>query len=147
MKNRKKLLLFEKKGKYVFHGSPDQIDILEPRQAEKKSKETGKMEKHGKPAVFATQYADIAIFRALINAKNVIGHSESSFGIDRDRLYFSATKNLLDAAKKKVGKVYVLNRQRFGNFKGMQCQSKGPIIPLKIIEVTADDLPENIRIR
>ena len=38
-----------------------------------------------------TPYADVAIFRALVNAKDVIGESESTFGVDGEDLHFSAT--------------------------------------------------------
>ncbi len=91
--SREKLLSLEKEGKYVFHGSPDIIKTLEPRQAYNQNKETGVMEKDGEPAVFATPYADVAIFRALINAKGISGESTSSFGINGEQLHFSATKN------------------------------------------------------
>jgi len=143
-KSRERLLSLEKEGKYVFHGSPDTITILEPRQAYNRSKETGNMEKDGKPAVFATPYADVAIFRALINANKVSGESTSQFGIDGDKLHFSATKNLLKAARGKIGKVYVLDKQNFQDFEGMQCRSLETNKPIEVIEVTIDDLPQNI---
>ncbi len=145
-KNREKLLLLEKEGKYVFHGSPDFIKTLDPHQAYNRSAETEKMEKDGEPAVFATPYADVAIFRALINIKDVVGESESNFGINGERLHFSTTKNLLDQAKKKIGKVYVLGKQKFKDFEGMQCRSEESIVPIEIIEVTVEDLPDDIQI-
>lgn len=143
-KNRERLLSLEKEGKYVFHGSPDNIAVLEPQQAYNRSKETGNMEKDGEPAVFATQYADVAIFRALTDTRGVSGESTSQFGIDGDKLHFSATKNILEAAKTKVGKVYVLDKQKFQDFEGMQCRSSEIIEPIKVIEVTFEDLPQNI---
>jgi len=143
-KNREKLLSLEKEGRYVFHGSPDIIETLEPRQAYNQNKEAGEMEKDGEPAVFATPYADVAIFRALINANGVLGESTSSFGINGEQLHFSATKNLLDSAKNKIGKVYVLDKQKFQNFEGMQCRSIESNSPIEIIEVGVDDLPQNI---
>lgn len=145
-KNREKLLALEKEGKFVFHGSQDVIENLEPRQAYNRNKETKQMEKDGEPAVFATPYADVAIFRALINAKNIVGKSMSRFGMDGQYLYFSATKNLLDQAKKKIGKVHILDKQKFKDFKGMQCRSEKMIPVIEVIEVTADDLPQNIEI-
>lgn len=108
--NKEKLLQLEKEGKYYFHGSPDVIGILVPQQAYNHNEETGKMEKDGEPAVFATPYADVAIFRALVNTKGVSGESTSSFGINGEQLYFSATKNLLESAKDKIGRVYVLDK-------------------------------------
>lgn len=143
-KNRERLLSLEKEGKYVFHGSPDIIEVLEPRQAYNRSRETGKMEEDGEPAVFATPYADIAIFRALTDARGVSGESSSQFGIDDDELVFSATKNILEAAKTKIGRVYVLDRQNFHDLDGMQCSSSQTNQPIKVIKVTIDDLPPNI---
>jgi len=143
-KNREILLSLEKEGKYVFHGSPEFIDVLNPRQAYNLSKETGKMEKDGEPAVFATPYADVAIFRALTDTRGVKGESTSRFGIDGDQLHFSATKNILEAAKKKIGKVYVLDKQRFQDFEGMQCRSFEINEPIRVVEVIFSDLPQNI---
>jgi predicted methyltransferase len=145
-KNRAILLLLEKENKYVFHGSPHKIKILEPKQSKNMNKETGNMENHGEPSVFATQYADFAIFRALINNDNVIGSSESSFVIEGIQMHFSTTKNLMDAAKKKVGKVYVLDKKNFQDIDEVQCISNVQIVPLKVIEVTFDDLPEGIKV-
>lgn len=144
---RKKLLELEKENKYVFHGSPDIIDTLEPRQAYNQNKESGEMEKDGEPAVFATPCADVAIFRALINAGGVSGESASSFGINGERLHFSATKNLLDSAKSKIGRVYVLDKRKFKNFEGIQCRSEESNIPIEVIEISVDDLPQNIEIK
>ena len=141
---RRKLLALEKEGKYVFHGSPNVVITLEPRQGYDLNKETGKMEKDGEPAVFATPYADMAIFRALINTNDVSEESTSNFGINEGQLHFSATKNLLDQAKQKTGRVYVLDKQKFQDFEGMQCRSDKSISPIEIIEVTTDDLPQNI---
>jgi len=104
------------------------------------------MEADGEPTVFATPYVDIAIFRALINTKNTFGKSENGFWINGGKPHFSSTRNLLVAAKQKVGKVYVLDKQKFENFEGMQCRSKGPISSLETIEVTFDDLPKSIHI-
>ena len=50
---REELKMLEKTGKFVFHGSLDSIDILEPRQAYNSNKETGQKEADGVPAVFA----------------------------------------------------------------------------------------------
>lgn len=141
---RRKLLALEKEGKYVFHGSPDVVVTLEPRQGYDLNKETGEMEKDGEPAIFATPYADVAIFRALINASGVSGESKSSFGINGEQLHFSATKNLLDQAKSKIGRVYILDKQKFQNFEGMQCRSDKSISPIGVIEVSVDDLSQNI---
>jgi len=143
---RKKLLELEKEGKYVFHGSSDILQVLEPRQAYNIDQKTGMNEKDGNPAVFATPFADIAIFRALISGRNVSGDSESRFGMDDQGLHFSATQNLLDTAKSKIAKVYVLDKSKFINFEGSQCRSEEPNVPIQLVEVTIKDLPDNIKI-
>ena len=146
-KNRKKLLALEKEGIYVFHGSPDTIEKLEPRQAFGKNKKTGKMEKDGAPAVFATPFADMAIFRALTNFSDLKEESSSSFGTnEQGEMNFSATKNLLDHAKGKVGRVYVLSKEKFGEPEGMQSRSSEVVEPVQVVEVTVDDLPPGIKI-
>lgn len=145
-KNRERLLLLEKEGKYVFHGSPDSITVLEPRQAYNYNQENGEMEKDSEPAVFATPFADVAIFRALTDARDVNEDSSSQFGMEGDTLHFSATENLLEHAKAKVGKVYVLDKNNFKNFEGTQCRSSEINQPIEVIEVTFNDLPQNIEI-
>lgn len=143
---RKKLLALEKDGKYVFHGSPDVIYTLEPRQAYNINQETGQEEKDGNPAVFATPNADVAIFRALISGRNVSEDLESKFGMNERGMHFSATQNLLDSAKDKMAKVYVLDKSKFTNFEGTQCRSEESIVPIQVVEITAEDLPENIEV-
>jgi hypothetical protein len=146
---RERLLELEKTGAYVFHGSLADIRILEPRQGYYLNKQTGQMEKDGNPAVFATPLADVAIFRSLINKEGVSGFSKSSFEIDKDGvLHLSATSNLIEAAKRKMGKVYVLRRSDFGDIEegGLQCRSERSVTPIEVVEATFKDLPENIRI-
>jgi hypothetical protein len=138
---KKRLLDLEKEGKYVFHGSLENIKSLEPRQAYSFGK------KDSAPSVFATPFAEVAIFRALINEKALREDSESEFGMDeKDRLHFSATQNLLDRAKKSTGKVYVLDKSKFEEFKGVQCRSEESVEPIEALEVKAQDLPENIKV-
>lgn len=145
--NKERLLALEKQEKFVFHGSPYAIDDLEPRQGYNYNEKTGQKEKDGNPAVFSTPFIDVAIFRALINTEGVTGKSMSKFGIEGERLHFSATKNLVDQAKKKIGKIYVLDKLKFKDFEGTECRSEEKVIPIEVFEVTAEDLPENIKIK
>jgi len=144
--NRAKLLELEKSGQFVFHGSLTELTELEPRQATGTNKETGKTEKDGPPAVFATQFADIAIFRALVNAQGVSGGSTSRFGIDDGQLQFATTQNLIDAARGKRGLVYVLKKDDFDSFSDMECRAHKIVTPVQVLEVSLDDLPNNIEI-
>lgn len=144
--NRKKLLALEETGRFVFHGSPDVLSILEPRQATNYNEETGENEEHGGPAVCATTSADVAIFRALINESGVIGDLTSKFGMNDDGLHFSASQNLIDQARLKIGKVYVLDKQKFSHFEGMEERSGEAVVPVEIVEVSFADLPTNIKL-
>ena len=142
---RERLLELEKTGQFVFHGSLDKIDILKPKQAYNFNKETGEEEKDGYPAVFATPYADMAIFRALINEKELEEDSESRFGTDQNgKLHFSTTRNLLERAEGIKARVYVLNKDDFEGFDHIQCRAEKEIVPVEIIEVNVNDLPDNI---
>ena len=143
-KNREKLLNFEKSGKYVFHGSPfKDLKNIEPRQAYKGDK------KDGNPAVFATPYADVAIFRALINQAHAkeISSFKSGFKLDKNNtLHFSTTKNILDNIKTKTGYVYVLDKENFQKINNMESKSLDAIKPIEIIEVKVQDLPKDIEL-
>ena len=89
--NKKHLLELEQSGNFVFHGSPVMIESLTPRQAYKSNKETGMMDADGNPAVFATPFAEVAIFRSLINGDYVASESTSRFGLNDVGPYFSAS--------------------------------------------------------
>ena len=141
-KNREKLLSLEKEGKYVFHGSPSIVEVLEPRQAGGHNEEVNNWEDDGAPGIFASSYADCAIFRSLIYGKEL----ENEMGINNNQLHFIADQKLLEKAKDKIGRVYVLDKSKFGDFRGMDCKSKEPVEPIEIIEVTVEDLPRNIQI-
>ncbi|PIR94629.1 hypothetical protein COT97_00560 [Candidatus Falkowbacteria bacterium CG10_big_fil_rev_8_21_14_0_10_39_11] len=145
---REQLIEMEKSGHYVFHGSfTPELEFLEPRQAVNQNEETGKMEPDRDPAVFATPYADIAIFRSLINGEGVSGDSTSGFGMsENDNVYLQATTNLLEAAKNKTGYIYVFNKNDFSDFEGTECRAHSQVKPEKIIKVNFIDLPQNIKI-
>jgi len=141
---KERLYKLQRNGHYVFHGSPVESVKLTPQQAFNKNKETGEMEKHGEPAIFATPYADIAIFRALINGKGVEGASSSSFGVDGKNFNYGASQNLIDAAKTKIGKIYVFDKSKFSRVKGTECRCLEEIEPVEVIDVMVEDLPKDI---
>lgn len=144
---RTKLLSLEKEGKYVFHGSSHALEILEPRQAHTYDENTDQMMKDGDPAVFATPYADVAIFRALIRSENVVGDSENKFGMKDDgTLHFTASRHLIDAAINKKAKIYVLDKTGFSEPQGTDVRIEQAVKPLMVIDVTADDLPKDITV-
>jgi hypothetical protein len=150
LSSREKLLAFEKENRFVFHGSPDEIKILEPRQPLVFNVQKKKREKHGEPCVAATPYADIAIFRAIINQKNYpTGDYVSFFKVSKEGLMeFGTTKQVLERIKEKKGFVYVLNKEAFKRFSNsnMEWRASEAIKPEDVFLVTAEDLPSNIQI-
>jgi hypothetical protein len=145
-RGRDRLLRLEQEGHFVFHGSPETIQSLEPRQAYNDNLETEEKEKDGAPAVFATPFVDVAIFRALVNTVDVEGDSRSNFGMEDGVINFAATQNLLDRAKDKKGFVYVLKKEGFDEPIGMQCRSEESVMPVETVEVSIEDLPKGIKI-
>lgn len=144
--NKKRLLDLEKSNNFVFHGSTSNIGVLTPRQGYNFNKKTNKMEKDGDPAIFATKFVEIAIFRALINKNNVQETNLSYFNIENNSPCFAATQNLIDAAKTKTGKVYVLNKNQFQEHNKMESISHTSSVPIESIDVVFQDLPKNIKI-
>ncbi|NTW30901.1 MAG: hypothetical protein HGA33_06470 [Candidatus Moranbacteria bacterium] len=140
---RERLMSLEREGKYVFHGSPVKIAILEPRQAGGHDEETGRYENDGTRAVFASTYADCAIFRSLIHSREF----ENEMGInDANQLHFIADQVLMERAKGKIGYVYVLDKKDFGDFRGLDCTSKETMHPIEVVEVGFEDLPKAIKV-
>lgn len=127
-------------GEYMFHGSPTpDIPEIEPRQAHEVK--SGQRTKHGEPAISATPFADIAIFRA------VVSRGLTGFGELNGTLDFRATRGALDFAKQRTGYVYVLRKDEFNPFNGtMEYRTLQAQKPLQVIKVYFDDLPENINI-
>lgn len=125
---------------YLFHGSPTKLDLLEPRQAHSHSRS------HGKMAVFATSYYQIAIFRALtLAAKLVVKPSEyqSAFSLDDGRLLFRVSKATLNAIKTGlIGYVYLLDKGQFELINSMEYRAVKAVSPVKTLQVEADDLPD-----
>lgn len=142
---RQLLERYERSGRFLFHGSRNpRIQELEPRQA--MTWREGAYVNDGPPAVAASPYADIAIFRSLIT-----GHSGfSSFPNPDDTvsLEFRLTRAGYAAAEHARGYVYVISRDGFspvGPITSMDWRSGDLVTPVDIIEVQAEDLPKNLR--
>lgn len=139
---------FASTGKYVFHGAPKRIDRLAPMQAMTLDTSSGKMINDGEPAVAATLFLDIAIFRALVNKTNCPTNYRSSFGLNNGTPFFKATEESLESAKRSgsVGYVHVLEKDRFTPYSPKEVRSYSEIVPIDVIEVMPEDLPRNIEI-
>lgn len=145
--SKEKLLELEKTGKYVFHGSFYELEQLDSRQGYNFDEKLGKMIEDGEPAVSASPYAGIAIFRAIVNNENAPKNHKSEFGYSNDKLSFGASKETLSQIdRNKKGFVYVLDRNDFIIIPGMFWRSDHAVKPIEVIEVSFDDLPENINI-
>ena len=136
-----KLLELEKENKYLFHGSPNLINELEPRQPTR-----GENEKHGKISICATPYADIAIFRSIVNPQNSTCEKHfSGFGLNQKKenvkFKFETTIEVLNSLKNKSGYVYVLNKDLFRKKNKMEWRTENKITPLEVLKVSFNDLP------
>lgn len=142
------LIAFEKEGIYVFHGSPDLVEELEPRQPKIWDKDKKEVIEHGKPSVVATPFVEIAIFRAIINdkIKSDDGKHYSAFGSDGEKPFFETTPSVLKNAKNAVGYVYIFKKEDFIKISPMEWRSDKKLKPVRTFEVHFQDLPENIKL-
>lgn len=142
---RDELTALEKEGNFLFHGSPNLIESLGPRQAYAFDKEKQISEPDGEPAISASQFADVAIFMSIVNAKNF--SISRAFSLDENnKLSFSTTKEGLELTKDNVGYIYVFKKDDFEKFSDMEYRAKKEIKPEKIIPVYYNDLPKNIKV-
>ena len=145
---RRRLRFLESEGKWVFHGSGSHLEKLEPRQAHNYSEaraESGIPD--DKPAVFATPYADIAIFMAVVSPKNVknLRAGFSSFG--EKKFEFRATSETMNQLDQAKGYVYVFGKEGFVPRGDSEMLSYETVMPSEVIEVGKQDLPLNIIIK
>lgn len=143
---KEELHSLEKTGEYVFHGSPFKLETLEPRQAHNHEKrEDGEYDPvpDGMPAVFASPFADTAIFMAIVNRKNAPLGSRSGFSSnDRNNFEFRATKETFDQIGVDAsGYVYVFNKDDFEERNHNESVAYKTVTPSRIIEVRKEDLP------
>ncbi len=137
--NLKHLLDLEMSGKYAFHWSDVYLDKLDPKPAERL--ENGKMVPDWESAIFASEFAKIAVFRSLIRKERVSWNATSSFGVEGYNVKLSLTPNLLESAKWQLWYVYVFERWDFQEFYNMECKSYKSLKPKEIIKVSFWDLP------
>ncbi len=148
----------ETEGKYLFHGSPNgEIKVFEPRQS-LHVPDTSKVTEtipDGNPGVSASPYPELAIFRAIINGKNVEIDHTNGFGSTGPTLQYNvSSKEVLERAKGKNGYVYVFNRSDFtpysrlgeANEQSMEWRSYKEVEPIQVVEVKYDDMPDESEI-
>lgn len=143
---RTKLLKLESESKWVFHGSPYEIEIFEPRQAYKYPKDKERIP-DGDPAVFASPSADIAIFMGIINTVNAPLGLRSGFGTDGEgKIKFKAIKETIDQLHNSKGYVYVFDKSKFSPRSMIESLSYEKVIPDDVVVISEKDLPKNIEI-
>ncbi|OHA89687.1 MAG: hypothetical protein A2741_01905 [Candidatus Zambryskibacteria bacterium RIFCSPHIGHO2_01_FULL_43_27] len=141
---RARLRELEMEGKFLFHGSGYKIDRLKPRQAHNYPTNS-KEEKipDDKPAVFATPYADTAIFMAVINKPNAPKGSRSGFSHNSNGKHeYRATQGTIEQIHNAKGYVYVFNKEKFKMRSPAEGLSYKAVEPVEVVEVSEADLPD-----
>jgi hypothetical protein len=142
MTTKEEILNLEKQGDFVFHGSPDKLEFLEPRQAYT-WKNNIKTE-DGEPAVFASTYSDIAIFMALINRENIKATFRSGYGFQNNKHEFRISKETKDKLINLKSYLYIFNKSDFQQKNHAEYISNKIVKPIKILEIDETFLPKNI---
>jgi hypothetical protein len=137
---------------FVFHGSPDNIAILEPRQA------INDDQPHGKPGVSAApdESFELAIFMALVGSRKnqpsrphgirYTGFSVSD-GVDgRGDLHANRLAYEDATSPGAFGYVHVLTKKDFEHFEDREWRAYKPVSPVLAVRVTAKDFPKNVTI-
>ncbi len=142
MATKEEILNLEKQGDFVFHGSPDKLDFLEPRQAYTWKNDV--KTEDGEPAVFTSIYSDIAIFMALINGENIKATYKSGYGFENNKLSFRFSKEVKDKLINLKGYLYIFNKSDFQQKNHAEYISNKIVKPIKILEIDETFLPKNI---
>lgn len=141
---KQKLSDLENEGKYVFHGSGFLIEEFEPRQTHNYVDD-----KHipdGEPAIFASPFADYAIFVAIINEVNCPQGYRSGSRFHEGKLTFRATKETLGQLTVDAkGYVYVFNRNDFIKRNESEWVSHKKAKPVSVIPITRTDFTPTIK--
>jgi hypothetical protein len=140
---KSKLTALQNEERYVFHGSGLRLEQLEPRQAY--TVIDGMSVADGLPAIFATQFADYAIFMALINPQTCPLGARSRCGYEEGRLVFAASRHTLDQLNgSTIGFVHVFDRVDFELRGGPEWMCLKRIKPSSVVEVSLADFCEVI---
>lgn len=149
---KKSLEWLSKDGEFVFHGSPQKLERLEPHQQTHYNKKNKKSEPDGKPAVCAAVSYEVAIFRALISSPVArllgIKNYYSEFGLRKGKPYFKANQESVEMASRldALGYVHVFSKKDFQPHDNLESRAYKGVEPLFVIEVKSSDLPKNIEI-
>ena len=141
---REQLNKLEKENKYVFHGTGSQIENFEPRQAHTIIQ--GKKVPDGESSIFASSFADYAVFMALVNEENCPKGYRSGCSYHNGVLTFRATKETLEQLTPEArGYVYVFNRRDFIQKNPSEWVSHQTVTPVSIVTVIRSDFTSEIQ--
>jgi hypothetical protein len=138
---------YEATGKYLFHGSGADLDMLVPRQATDYIE--GAQVADGKPAVYATPHLAYAIFMAVMNERSCPAGFHCRAKVDAsekpEKLLLSVSKKTMKQIEKDAyGYVYVVPRGSLTKRSPGEYVTYMPVEPVAKIKVTARDLPGDI---
>lgn len=142
MTTKEEILELEKQGDFVFHGSPDKLNFLEPIQAYTWKNDV--KTEDGEPAVFASIYSDIAIFMALINIQNIKATFRSGYGFENNKLIFRFSKEVKNKLINLKGYLYIFNKSDFQQKNQAEYISSKTVKPIKILQINETFLPKDI---
>lgn len=142
---RENLSILEASGQYVFHGSGEELDVLEPQQAH--NRVNGERVEDGPPAVFATPIVDYAVFMAVFSKRNCPLGRRTSVSTTADKEGYEIRLRATPATISQVtdassGWVYVFEKSQFFRREegGVEYTVRQPVKPLKKVRVTRADL-------
>jgi hypothetical protein len=148
MNPMQQLRILAKSGKYLFHGTGNEIKIFEPMQAY--NYKNGKRIKDGKPAVHATHLPQVASFMALITKNNFPEHFNCGYFWSDRKIHFWAdnkTLNKIKGLKSMTGYVYILNKDKFQRRNKIEWVSFVRIKPYRKIKIDKESLPVRIAVK
>lgn len=135
----------EESGKYVFHGSGNEIEKFEPRQAYNFRDE--KFTPDGDPAIWASPHFRYALFMAVVSDANCPDGFHSGAGSRTGELQFRATQKTLDQLRPdSKGYVYVFNKSEFTKRDENEYFSKMTREPVERIVVRYSDFDMPVEI-
>ena len=134
----------------VLHGTPLDLNELEPRQANDKAKKFGNL-----LGVYATQDSVVPIFHAIRDKRKYQGSSQSGTTESRDengnllskKYHFAMSKDALEKAPWSEGTVYILPKEKFEQGKNDRGESSNefvsmePVKPKAKLRVSPQDFP------
>lgn len=145
MNGREHLENLQHEERYVFHGSENRVEELEPRQAY--TIVGGRKIPDGEPAVFASPFVDYAIFMAIINKTNCPKGCRSGYSKNGDIIKFTATQaTLLQLNPSSRGYVHVFKKSDFQQRNESEWVSYKNAKPVDVVEVLWSDFRPKVEI-